>query len=122
MARLLLIVCAILACLSDRGAAQVIVQSPPEVFQSVPPARLIRPRPGRIEVRPFQRVPPRLFPMDERCRVLKEQLEAWLQAPANPRRVFQARVAHNAGARLCREGQPEKGMAEFEKGLSYLQH
>jgi hypothetical protein len=118
MARHLLIVCAIFACLSDPTFAQVVVQGS---MESLPPARLIRPRPGRVELRPIERIRPRPFPLDERCRFLKEQLEASLLAPASPRRVFQARVAHNAGARLCREGEPEKGMAEFQKGLSYLQ-
>ena len=60
-------------------------------------------------------------PVDERCKPLKEQLELALQRPGNQRRLFQAKLAHNAGTRFCREGHADKGMAEFQRGLSYLQ-
>jgi hypothetical protein len=36
-------------------------------------------------------------------------------------KVLQAKFARNAGTRLCREGQADKGLAEFQKGLSYLE-
>jgi len=91
-------------------------QNAPDV-QNPPAARLIKPRP---DARPVERVRPKPAPLDERCRALKDQLEGALQRSANAHRVFQARLAHNAGTRLCREGQPERGMAEFQKGLSYL--
>jgi hypothetical protein len=91
-------------------------------YQGGPPARLIR-RPSRPELRPEVRPverprPP--HPLDDRCRPLKEQLEAELQRSPAARRAFQARVASNAGSRFCREGHPERGIAEFERGLSYL--
>jgi hypothetical protein len=60
-------------------------------------------------------------PLDDRCRPLKDQLELALQKPGNQHRLFQARVAHNAGTRLCREGHADKGIAEMQRGLSYLQ-
>lgn len=84
-----------------------------------PPARLIKPHPPRNDAHPTER--PRR-PVDDRCKPLKDQLELALQQkPGNQRRLFQARVAHNAGTRFCREGHPDKGMAEFQRGLSYLQ-
>ena len=83
-----------------------------------PPARLIKPHPPRTDAHPVER--PR-HPVDDRCKPLKEQLELALQKPGNQRRLFQAKVAHNAGTRFCREGHADKGMAEFQRGLSYLQ-
>jgi hypothetical protein len=83
---------------------------------SQPTARLIKPR---GETHATERPRPR--PLDERCRPLKDQLEAALQKPGDAHRVFQARLAHNAGNRLCREGHADRGMAEFQRGLSYLQ-
>ena len=83
-----------------------------------PPARLIKPHPPRTDSHPVER-PHR--PVDDRCKPLKEQLELALQKPGNQRRQFQAKVAHNAGTRFCREGHADKGMAEFQRGLSYLQ-
>jgi hypothetical protein len=82
----------------------------------VPPARLIK---RKSEPRPPERAHPR--PLDERCRPPKDQLEAALQKPGNAHRLFQARLAYNAGNRLCRDGHAERGMAEFQRGLSYLQ-
>jgi hypothetical protein len=81
-----------------------------------PPARLIK---HRSEPHTAERTHP--HPLDERCRPLKDELEAALQKPGNAHRLFQARLAHNAGNRLCREGHPDRGMAEFQRGLSYLQ-
>ena len=112
MAKLLLIVCALLAF----GAAPVRAQTPPDT--PPPAARLIKPRPGHIESHSTERV---RHPLDDRCRPLKDQLELALQKNGNQRRLFQAKLAHNAGNRLCREGRAEKGIAEFERGLSYLQ-
>jgi hypothetical protein len=89
-----------------------------QTYPDPPPARLIRPR-ADIPRQP-ERVRPRPAPVDDRCRALKDQLELALQKPGNPHRAFQARLAHNAGTRFCREGQAERGMAEFQKGLSYL--
>lgn len=60
-------------------------------------------------------------PLDERCKPLEEQLQSALQRPGNAHRLFQARLAFNAGNRLCRVGHADRGMAEFQKGLSYLQ-
>lgn len=116
MARLQHIVCALsiyAVFLSVSGALHA--QTAPDMQN--PPARLIRPR---AEPRPAERIRPRLEPVDERCRLLKEQLEGALLRSPNSHRVFQARLAHNAGTRLCREGQVERGMAEFQKGLSYF--
>jgi hypothetical protein len=81
-----------------------------------PTARLIKPR---GDTHAADRPRPR--PLDERCRPLKDQLEAALQKPGDAHRVFQARLAHNAGNRLCREGHADRGMAEFQRGLSYFQ-
>jgi len=83
-----------------------------------PPARLIKPHPPRTDAHPVER--PR-HPVDDRCKPLKDQLEVALQKAGNQRRLFQAKVAHNAGTRFCREGHADKGMAEFQRGLSYLQ-
>jgi len=85
---------------------------------SSPPARLIKPHPPRADAHPVER--PR-HPVDDRCKPLKDQLELALQKAGNQRRLFQAKVAHNAGTRFCREGHADKGMAEFQRGLSYLQ-
>jgi hypothetical protein len=90
--------------------------APPGTGAQTPPARLIKPR---TEPHPVERAHPR--PLDERCRPLKDQLEAELQRPGNAHRIFQARLAHNAGNRLCREGRVDRGMAEFQRGLSLLQ-
>jgi hypothetical protein len=111
MAKLLLIVCALLAC----GAGPALAQTTPD---TPPAARLIKPRPGQAIAHPTERV---RHPVDDSCRPLKEQLEFEIQKNASHRRLFQARVAHNAGTRLCREGHSEKGIAEFQRGLSYLQ-
>ena len=112
MAKLLLIVCALLACGAGSVSAQTTPDSPP------PAARLIKPRPGQAAPHDAEHVH---RPVDDRCRPLKEQLEFEIQKNASHRRLFQARVAHNAGTRLCREGHSEKGIAEFQRGLSYLQ-
>jgi len=82
----------------------------------VPPARLIK---HKGEAKPPARAHPR--PLDERCRAPKDQLDAVLQKPGNAHRLFQAKLAYNAGNRLCREGHVDRGMAEFQRGLSYLQ-
>jgi hypothetical protein len=111
MAKLLLIVCALLACGAGPAPAQTTPDAPPA-------ARLIKPRPGQAIPHPAERVH---RPVDDRCRPLKEQLEFEIQKNGSHRRLFQARVAHNAGTRLCREGRAEKGIAEFQRGLSYLQ-
>jgi len=87
--------------------------------QSPPAARLIKPRPGHSETHPAAERPH--HPVDDRCKPLKDQLELGLQKPGNQHRLFQARLAHNAGTRFCREGHADKGIAEFERGLSYLQ-
>ena len=119
MAKLLLIVCAVCALAVPPALAQA------QDGVNAPPASLIKPRPSRpageahpVEAHPVER--PRR-PLDDRCRALKDQLESELQHAGAARRAFQAKLAHNAGARLCREGHPEKGMAEFQRGLSYLQ-
>jgi hypothetical protein len=114
MAKLSLIVCAAIALALEPALAQT-----PDPLQPIPPARLIKPRVGHTDAHPATDHPRR--PLDDRCRPLKEQLELELQKPGNTHKQFQARVAHNAGSRLCREGSPEKGMAEFQRGLSYLQ-
>ena len=85
---------------------------------SSPPARLIKPHPPRTETHPVERPH---HPVDERCKPLKDELELALQRPGNQHRLFQAKLAHNAGTRFCREGHADKGMAEFQRGLSYLQ-
>ncbi len=113
MAKLLLIVCTVIAC----GLKPALAQSTDQL-QPIPPARLIKPRTGHTEARPAAE---HARPLDDRCRPLKDELEQALLKPGNAHKQFQARVAHNAGTRLCREGHPEKGMAEFERGLSYLQ-
>ncbi len=81
-----------------------------------PPARLIK---RRSDQRPAER--PHAHPLDERCKAPREELEAALQKPGNAHRLFQARLALNAGSRLCRDGHAERGMAEFQRGLSYIQ-
>ncbi|MDB5396108.1 MAG: hypothetical protein JWM91_3614 [Rhodospirillales bacterium] len=111
MAKLLLIVCALFACGVLPAHAQTATDIPP-------PARLIKPRPRHVETHPAERI---RHPLDDRCRPLKDQLELELQKNGNQRRQFQARLAHNAGTRLCREGRAEKGIAELQRGLSYLQ-
>ena len=115
MVKLLLIVCTVVAC----GLGPAYGQTAD--LQTVPPARLIKPRTGHAETHPVVRAHPHPRPLDARCRPLKEQLELALQKPGNSHRQFQARVARNAGTRLCREGHADKGIAEFERGLSYLQ-
>lgn len=118
MARLLLIVCAFLTM----TAAPVVAQSGgADPSQNLPPARLIKPRSGKTEPHQIERLRSRAGPVDERCKALKQELETELQEHGNVHKTFQARLAHNAGTRLCREGQAEKGMAEFRKGLSYLE-
>jgi hypothetical protein len=125
MRRLLLTVCAVLAAATPAIApAQTVDQSPaastnPPLPPAPPAARLIKPRKG--ELRPTERPRPRLGPIDDRCKPLKLQLDGELTHSSNAHRAFQARVARNAGTRLCRDGQVEKGMAEFRKGLSYLE-
>ncbi len=130
MAKLLLIVCAIFAC----GLIPVYAQTPapgspsspvvsavPGDGPAPPPARLIKPRaPAHTETHPTDHSV-RQHPLDDRCRPLKDQLELALQKPGNQHRLFQARVAHNAGTRLCRDGHADKGIAEMQRGLSYLQ-
>jgi hypothetical protein len=124
MAKLLLIVCALFTCGVAVAQTQVTpttpqVQSSAAVDpQSPPPARLIKPHPAHTDAHPVER-PHR--PVDDRCKPLKDELELALQKPANQHRVFQAKLAHNAGTRFCREGHPDRGMAEFQRGLSYLQ-
>ena len=88
-------------------------QAPPA---QTPPARLIK---KRGEAHATERTHP--HPLDERCKPLEDDLEAALQKPGNAHRLFQARLAHNAGNRLCRDGHPERGIAELQRGLSYLQ-
>ena len=110
----LLIVSAFLAVQAPAALAQTPPALAPAEPAPVPPARLIKPR-QKLEARPFVR-----RPVDERCRALKQELEGELVRLGNTRKTFQARLAHNAGTRLCRDGQVEKGMAEFRKGLSYL--
>ncbi len=117
MARWLLAVVAIFACGVVPAYAQNVLDP-----QNTPPARLIRPRPGKTDARPIERPYARPGPLDERCRPLRDQLEAaLLSRPGNGRRAQQARVAHNAGARFCREGNPDRGIAEFQRGLAILQ-
>jgi hypothetical protein len=128
MAKRLLIVCALFICgiaVAQTPGTQASAQSAPAQLPaqgdgaSSPPARLIKPHPPHTESHPVER--PR-HPVDDRCKPLKDQLELALQQkPGNQRRLFQARLAHNAGTRFCREGHPDKGMAEFQRGLSYLQ-
>ena len=132
MRRLLLTVCVALAAtplaLAQSGDPVAIPPTvpapsaaPTQASPPAPPAaRLIKPRQYRGELRTGERIRPRP-PVDDRCRALKQELEGELARPGNPRRTFQARLAHNAGTRLCRDGQVEKGMAEFRKGLSYLE-
>jgi hypothetical protein len=119
MAKLLLIVCVVLAFGLCVFPSAVMAQTA-ECQEAPPVCRLIRPRPGHVEPRAVERPRPRP-PLDDRCRPLKELLEMELQRSGSARGAFQARVAHNAGSRLCREGHPEKGIAEFQRGLSYLQ-
>jgi hypothetical protein len=126
MAKLLLIVCVLFTC--EVAVAQTPVttsqpqaappQPPAASEQSTPPARLIKPHPAHTEAHPVERAH---RPVDDRCKPLKEQLEGALQKPGNQHRVFQAKLAHNAGTRFCREGHPDRGIAEFQRGLSYLE-
>ncbi len=123
MAKLIFIVCALFICgtaAAQSQTTQASSQSTPAATDgaSSPPARLIKPHPAHPEAHPVERPH---HPLDERCKPLKDQLELALQKPGNQRRLFQAKVAHNAGTRFCREGHPDKGMAEFQRGLSYLQ-
>jgi hypothetical protein len=133
MAKQLLIVCALLlvggaaaqaqstqTLTKQAASSQVTPAQLPATADGAasPPARLIKPHPPRTDARPSERA---RRPVDERCKPLKEQLELALQKPVNQRRLFQAKLAHNAGTRFCREGHADKGMAEFERGLSYLQ-
>jgi hypothetical protein len=124
MAKLLLIVCALLTCgvaVAQTEVTPIAPQVQPPVAadpQSPPPARLIKPHPAHTDAHPVERAH---RPVDDRCKPLKDQLEAALQKPGNQHRVFQAKLAHNAGTRFCREGHPDRGMAEFQRGLSYLQ-
>ena len=99
---------------AQTSPAQASSAQPPA--PQVPPARLIK---RRTDLKPADRSHPR--PLDERCRSPKDQLEAVLQKPGNAHRLFQARLAYNAGNRLCRDGHAERGMAEFQRGLSYLE-
>jgi hypothetical protein len=124
MAKLLLIVCALFAC--GVAAAQTeVTPTPPQVQpaapadpQSPPPARLIKPHPAHTDAHPVERPH---HPVDDRCKPLKDQLETALTKPGNQHRLFQAKLAHNAGTRFCREGHPDRGIAEFQRGLSYLE-
>lgn len=124
MAKLLLIVCALFTCGVAVAQTQVTPTTPqvqPPVGadpQSSPPARLIKPHPAHTDAHPVERPH---HPVDDRCKPLKDELEVALQKPGNQHRVFQAKLAHNAGTRFCREGHPDRGMAEFQRGLSYLQ-
>jgi hypothetical protein len=125
MTKRFLIVCALFICgaaaAQTQSASQGTAAQLPAVTDgaSSPPARLIKPHPARPEAHPVERA---RRPVDDRCKPLKEQLELALQKPGNQqRRAFQAKVAHNAGTRFCREGHADKGMAEFQRGLSYLQ-
>lgn len=124
MANLLLIVCALFTCGVAVAQTQVTPTTPqvqpPAVVdpQSPPPARLIKPHPAHTDAHPVERPH---HPVDDRCKPLKDELELALQKPGNQHRVFQAKLAHNAGTRFCREGHPDRGMAEFQRGLSYLQ-
>jgi len=132
MAKQLLIVCALLLIggataqaqitqtpATQAASSQVTQAQPPGTSDGAsPPARLIKPHPPRTDAHPVER--PR-HPVDDRCKPLKDQLEVALQKAGNQRRLFQAKVAHNAGTRFCREGHADKGMAEFQRGLSYLQ-
>jgi hypothetical protein len=127
MAKLLLIVCAIIAV----GVAVAQAETTPTQMTAAssqssttsdtqpPPARLIKPRPGHTEAHPATERAHR--PVDDKCKPLKDQLELALQKPGNQHRVFQAKLAHNAGTRFCRDGSADKGIAEFQRGLSYLQ-
>jgi hypothetical protein len=124
MAKLLLIVCALFACGVAAAQTQV-TPTPPQVQpsapadpQSPPPARLIKPHPAHTDAHPVER-PHR--PLDDRCKPLKDELETALTRPGNQHRLFQAKLAHNAGTRFCREGHPDRGIAEFQRGLSYLE-
>ena len=128
MAKLLLIVCALIAFGAVAAQAQTTPASSPAAPaqspatadpQSPPAARLIKPRPGHVDSHPVDRAAHR--PLDEKCKPLKDQLEVELQKNGNQHRLFQARLAHNAGTRFCREGHADKGIAEFQRGLSYLQ-
>jgi hypothetical protein len=126
MTKLLLIVCALFACGAAVAQTQIAPgqpqaappQAPTGSEQSTPPARLIRQHPAHPDPHPVERAH---HPVDDRCKPLKDQLEAALTKPGNQHRLFQAKLAHNAGTRFCREGHPDKGMAEFQRGLSYLQ-
>ena len=137
MAKLLLIVCAIFAYGLLPVYAQTAVPGTPSSTTvqpaapgpatlpaegpSPPPARLIKPRAtAHVEAHPVDRTVHQ-HPLDDRCRPLKDELELALQKPGNQHRLFQARVANNAGTRLCRDGHPDKGIAEMQRGLSYLQ-
>ncbi len=91
-------------------------QRPESPSAGEPPAQLIRPKVD--QPRPAH---PHLGPVDDRCKPLKDQLEAALQKSVKSSRSFQARVAHNAGTRFCREGRADRGLAELQRGLSYLQ-
>ena len=133
MAKLLLIVCALIAGSFAVAQAQTTQTQPPATQaavapaqpsatpdpQSPPAARLIKPRPGHSEAHPAAERAH--HPVDDRCKPLKDELELGLQKPGNQHRLFQARLAHNAGTRFCREGHADKGIAEFQRGLSYLQ-
>jgi hypothetical protein len=125
MAKLLLIVCALFACGVAVAQTQVTTTTTPQTPssaiadpQSPPPARLIKPHPAHTDAHPVERAH---HPVDDRCKPLKDQLELALQKPGNQHRLFQAKLAHNAGTRFCREGHPDRGLAEFQRGLSYLQ-
>jgi len=118
MGKRLLVVCVALALASGHALAQ---SGGTDLTQNPPAARLIKPRSGKADSHQGERTRPKAGPLDERCKALKQELENALQQQDNGRRNFQARLAHNAGARLCRVGQAEKGMAEFRKGLSYLE-
>ena len=117
MARLLLIACAILAIAQAPAWAQGAGgDSPP----TSPSARLIKPK-TKADSHNSEKSHQYAGPIDDQCKPLKQQLETALQKPGSTHKLFQARLAHNAGTRLCQDGQAEKGMAEFRKGLSYLE-
>jgi hypothetical protein len=121
MATRLLIVCAIFVFALGTAYAQTETEThqPGTDIQTPPDARLIKRKPGHTETHPTEHA--RQRPLDDRCKPLKDELELQLQKADNQHRVFQARLAHNAGTRFCREGHADKGIAEFQRGLSYLQ-
>ncbi len=107
MAKLLLVLCAILVATASARA---------QPGAELPPAGPAYPGSGQSRPAEHER-----RQLDETCRVLKDQLELELEKGGKARRLFQARLADNAGTRFCREGQIAHGLAEFRRGLSFLQ-